>query len=63
MSRGTSYRVESITRSARSIDFDRAPELRAGRSAADHNIRARFWRWTALALAALWIALAIIVLG
>ena len=63
MSRGTSYRVESITRSARSIDFDRAPELRRPLSPAEHNRRARFWQAVALILAVFWIALAIVVLG
>jgi len=63
MSWETSYHVESITRSARSIDFDRAPELRRSLSPAEHNRRARFWRCVALILAIFWIALAIVVLG
>ena len=63
MSWQTPYRVESITRSARSIDYDRASELRRPLSPAEHNRRARFWRWTALILAVFWIALAIVVLG
>jgi hypothetical protein len=41
--------VESITRSARSIDFDRAPELRRPLSPAEHNRRA--WQAVALILA------------